>query len=56
MHQFLNLIIFKNQIDSPSLSCEIKQDETLRIHYYSIRKGLHFLTKGKTLLTAKRIL
>ncbi|KAI1725167.1 heme NO binding associated domain-containing protein [Ditylenchus destructor] len=46
MHFFINHVAFECENRGPSFKCEMKSDGTLRLHYYSLRKGLFPIARG----------
>ncbi|CAD5219184.1 unnamed protein product [Bursaphelenchus okinawaensis] len=55
MHFFIDQIAFQAEMRGPSFKCEAKADGSLRLHYYSVRKGLFPLAKGMVKQAARTL-
>uniref|UniRef100_A0AC34Q5T6 Guanylate cyclase n=1 Tax=Panagrolaimus sp. JU765 TaxID=591449 RepID=A0AC34Q5T6_9BILA len=55
MHFFIDQIAFQTEMRGPLFKCETNNDGTLRLHYYSVRKGLFPMVKGLVLQSAKAL-
>lgn len=55
LHFFINQISFQTEMRGPLFKCEKNNDGTLRLHYYSVRKGLFPMVKGLVLQSAKAL-
>ncbi|KAI6175859.1 Guanylate cyclase [Aphelenchoides bicaudatus] len=53
MHFFIDRIAFQSELRGPIFKCEQKPDGTLRLHYYSARKGLFPMAKTMIKQAAK---
>ncbi|CAI5453055.1 unnamed protein product [Caenorhabditis angaria] len=55
LHYFIDHVVYKTKLRGPSFRCDVQQDGTLLLHYYSKRSGLYPIVKGVVREVARRI-
>ncbi|CAD5228978.1 unnamed protein product [Bursaphelenchus okinawaensis] len=55
LHYFIDHVVYRTKLKGPSFRCEVQQDGSLLLHYYSRRSGLYPIVKGVIREAVRRI-